>query len=403
MSTSAELELMKLGRYHMEDGLKAMAAALCEYVPRYEAVAFACSGGKDSSALVSAAEHLFATGKVPRPPKCYLVRVNTTVELPPIEASARQMERQLRERQWECIVIKPKPRERLWVKKLGYGYAPANRQFWWCTRSTKKKPQDRMYAKLQARHKSLLVVYGSRVDESDARAARIASSCTAQGTECGLGLFKEFDNSLAPMVGWRNCAVWDWLKVCKQRTGIDVSAVWEAYAADDAEQIQINWNDDYDGNAMKIGRWEAEIEASSRTGCVGCDLVREDRALLRLSRTKSWGHIKPYLRIPEINEALRAHANRVIRPSTGGAGAIRLDARKWALGELLTIQTDVRRGAKQAGKPHFDLISRSDVKLIRRLIAEKTFPNGYDDDPQPMPVVIENMIKPHPGQMSLLT
>lgn len=400
---SKEQQLARLGRYHMDAGLKATAAILNRYMPQYEAVCLGFSGGKDSTTMATVMEHLFTTGKVPTPKTRILAQVDTTVELPPLHANSLGIAAELKRRGWTIITRRPKPRERLWVQMLGKGLPPANqRGNWWCTRSTKQDPQNRMYEMLNRRFGRMLVCYGSRVDESDARAARIAQSCTAAGTECGLGLFKSLTNSLAPIVGWRNCAVWDWLMLCKGWTGIDVSSLWEAYAADEAEQMKIDWGSLSSDEADQItSRWDAEIDSTSRTGCVACHIARDDRALLRLCRTKAWGHLKPYQRLFSIVDALRMHEMRVVRPSTGGAGAIQLEARLWALEEVLKIQAEVASGAALVGKPHFDLISRDDEGLIRRMIADETFPRGYGDKPTPMPRGVVKGIDPLPGQAEM--
>lgn len=75
----------------------------------------------------------------------------------------------------------------------------------------------RQLAALRDAHgEKFLMLTGVRTGESVARDQRIEASCGKNGAECGQGWFQEATpdavaDTLAPILHWRVCHVWDWL------------------------------------------------------------------------------------------------------------------------------------------------------------------------------------------------
>src|SRR5690606_38639054 len=97
---------------------------------------------------------------------------------------------------------------------------------------------------------------------------RIAVSCSLNGAECGQGWYQHRLRvpTLAPILHWRVCQVWDWLRIYAPRSGIgwETQIVADAYGGDDA------------------------IEQNARTGCIGCPLASRETALETIVAMPQW-------------------------------------------------------------------------------------------------------------------
>jgi DNA sulfur modification protein DndC len=128
----------------------------------------AFSGGKDSTALVTWVEWLRRVGMVkvatPR-----LVMSDTGVEYPFLRKTSAALLDVLRASGWECVVVEPLVRERLYCQIFGRGLPPvhpAYKRMRWCTRSTKQDPMKRHS---QAFGADTIQLTGVRWGESDSR------------------------------------------------------------------------------------------------------------------------------------------------------------------------------------------------------------------------------------------
>lgn len=165
------------------------------------------SGGKDSTALVTWVEWLRRSGWITvDSPK--LVRSDTGVEEPPLTALADNLARLLERHGWECAVVRPEARERLYPQILGRGLPPIHpgvRRMRWCTRSTKIDPMERWKAGAGVR----LWITGLRLGESAMRDGKIMKSPCAAGGECGIP--DPGEGRYSPILDWKTCQVVDWL------------------------------------------------------------------------------------------------------------------------------------------------------------------------------------------------
>ena len=91
------------------------------------------------------------------------------------------------------------------------------------------------------------------------------------------------DDTLAPIIHWRVCHVWDWLTFFAPQYGFRTSIVAEIYGGDEAQ------------------------ETNARTGCVGCNLVSEDKMLARTIALPDYMYLAPLQRLHLLYVELLKH------------------------------------------------------------------------------------------------
>jgi DNA sulfur modification protein DndC len=338
----------------------------------HQHVAIAWSGGKDSTAVLILIVHLIESGQLPRPAKLFVFYADTRQELPPIQQSAEQIMALLRERDWiEVVAVRAPLDKRFMVYILGRGVPPPNNNtLRWCTRQIKVDPMAHaLESAIADLPGTALMITGVRQGESAVRDGRIEMSCSKDGAECGQGWYQKMLPdakgirgrlaTLAPILHWRVCIVWDWLKVYAPRPefgGWPVKILADAYGGDDAAEI------------------------NARTGCIACPLASQDTALDYLVGTEEWAHLAPLKELKPLYRWMRAPSQRLRKLGTeklknGGIGKnpqrmgpLTLEARAHALDVVLDVQTRAR----------VDLINAEEEARIRELIAAKTFPNKWD-------------------------
>jgi DNA sulfur modification protein DndC len=355
-------------RMSWDDAMEATAQSLIAFGGGYRHWAIAYSGGKDSTATVSAVTHLLDKGAVPKPESITVLYADTRMELTPLHSAAMQMLDKLEERGISTRVVLPQMDKRFFVYMLGRGVPPPSNTFRWCTGQIKIEPMlDALRSLREEAGEKLLMITGVRLGESAARDARIALSCGTNGAECGQGWLQQttpeaIADTLAPLLHWRVCFVWDWLYWhAPALTGLPTSLVAEAYGAG-------------------AGDLAEAVEANLRTGCVGCNLASRDVALETVVRLPQWSHLSPLLRLRGLYAELKKPEHRLRKDGSekrkDGAlvknpcrmGPITLKARLWALDQVKDIQ-------RAAG---VDLINAEEETRIRELIASNTWPQRWD-------------------------
>lgn len=357
-----------------EEMVELTLASLRAYWSRHRHVAVAWSMGKDSTTLLTLIIHLIDAGELPQPERLYVFLADTRQELPPLQRAADLIMAKLRERNWiEMIVVRAPIDKRFMVYILGRGVPPPNNNtLRWCTRQIKVEPMAAALGEAIANLPgTALMLTGVREGESAVRDGRIAMSCSKDGAECGQGWYQQVlpdakgirgrIATLAPILHWRVCTVWDWLKVFAPQpefgswpTGI----LADAYGGDDA------------------------IEVNARTGCIGCPLAERDVALETIVAMPDWAHLAPLLELKPLYRWMRKPAQRLrkrglerlkdgsIAKNPQRMGPLTLEARSTALAQILDIQ-------HRAG---VDLINAEEEARIRELIAARTFPDRWDGD-----------------------
>lgn len=372
----------------VDEALEETAVSLDAYGASHPHWCFAWSGGKDSTATLTAVLHLLDTGRVRRPERITVLYADTRLELQPLWLAAADLRAQLVERGIEVRTVMAPMDKRFLVYMLGRGVPPPNNgTLRWCTRQIKIDP---MIAELrrvvgEAAGPPALMLTGVRLGESAVRDGRIALSCSKDGAECGQGWYQEalpesLTATLAPMLHWRVCNVWDWLKFYAPSTEFGrwrTALLAEAYSTDEATEHQ------------------------ARTGCVGCPLATRDLALDLLTARPLWAYLAPLHRLRPLWRQLREAPRRLRQP--GGEkradgtlsknqqrlGPLTLATRLWALDEVLGIQAEVNANAAAAGRPPIDILNAEEEARIRELIAAGTWPDGWTGDEPTGDVLLE--------------
>lgn len=362
-------------RLTLEHALDLTADSLNLYGAAHDHWIVAFSGGKDSTATVTAVRWLIKTGRVKAPKTFTVLLTDTRMELPPLLASALRLLDVLRDEGCDTHVVYPEMNKRFWVYMLGRGVPPPqNGNFRWCTRQMKLEAMQAVQREILAQYGRALLLTGVRVGESAARDQRIALSCSKDGAECGQGWFQQENDApgldkLAPLLHWRVCNIWDWLTGQEYgvQHGYPTQFVAESYGGDEAAEI------------------------NARTGCVACPLASRDLALESVVQLPQWDHLRPLLRLRELWREMREpqyrHRKQAERKKDGSLlskgdrmGPLTLDARRLFLARVLAIQDEVNAGAARAGQPGMTLINPEELRRIHRLHAVRRFPDRWTGD-----------------------
>lgn len=365
--------LFESKRMMLEDSLDLTAQSLNAYGADYKHWAIAYSGGKDSSALLTAVLWLIQEGRIEKPESLTVLYSDTRQEIPPLQIGAVETLKTVRKMGYDARIVLPELDRRYFVYMLGRGVPPPKNDFRWCTPMLKIDPMLAALKSLRDQHgEKFLMLTGVRMGESAIRDAKIAVSCGKNGAECGQGWFQESTpasvaDTLAPILHWRVCHVWDWLMFNAPDIAPSVAMVAQVYGGEEAEEI------------------------NARTGCIGCPLANKDRALEYVISLPDWQYLSPLKKLRELYDELRSFRHRKQkdgeRNSDGSysanpsrKGALTPEARLWGLEQVLEIQRDVNTAAIVRGRPTIELINGEEEKRIRDLIGARVYPQKWSDE-----------------------
>lgn len=378
-------------RLQMTESIELTIQSLRAHAVEHEHWCIAWSGGKDSSATLTLIMWLLDSGRVPTPKSMTVFYADTRMELPPLAIAALQIMDDLRDRGIDVQVVRAPMDKRFFVYIFGRGVPPPNNNtLRWCTRQIKVDPMSAAVEHMLGVTGKALMITGVRQGESAIRDARIEMSCSKDGAECGQGWYQQVlpnakgvrgrISTLAPLLHWRVCHVWEWLKH------------W-APTAEYGDWSTAMIADAYGGN-------EAE-EINARTGCVGCPLAQKDTALQTVLKNPRWAHLSPLLGLKPLYLELREPRNRIrksgvdrlkngsIAKNPQRMGPLTFEARLMGLERVLSIQAEVN-----AHGPAIDILDAEEEARIRDLVAMETWPNGWEgDEPAAdavMPVIYPN-------------
>ena len=381
-------------RMQMTESIELTIQSLQAYGADHDHWGVAWSGGKDSSATLTLLIYLIDTGKVRRPKTLTVFYADTRQELLPLAASAHQIMDELRERDIQVDVVMAPLDDRFMVYILGRGVPPPNNNtLRWCTGQIKIEPMEEALRRhVESLDGQILMITGVRQGESAIRDRRIEMSCGKDGAECGQGWYQQvLPNAkglrgrlatLAPLLHWRVCHVWEWLKHWAPTAEFgdwSTAAIADAYGGDEAEEI------------------------NARTGCVGCPLAQEDTALNTILLNPLWAYLAPMLDIKTLWRELRQPQHRLrkagierlkdgsIGKNPQRMGPITFEARLMGLERLLGIQAEVNAAATALGRPLVDMINAEEEARIRELIALETWPRGWEGD-EPIATTVMDVV-----------
>lgn len=385
--------LFEGARMSVEEAINLTVESLKTYGERYRHWFVAYSGGKDSTAAVTLIAWLIEQGLIPKPESLTVQYSDTRMELTPLQVTAFYVLAQLRQRGIDARVVYPELDDRFFVYMFGRGVPPPSNTFRWCTSQLKIEPMQKamveravslgfgelVWNERREKHEykgfgkeKLLTITGVRLGESAARDERIITSCSRDGAECGQGWLQTsakegLNDTLAPLLHWRVCFVWDWLMGLIEDHGFKTKPVAEVYGI--AE----------DGSAAENG---------TRTGCVGCNLASKDTALDTLLTLPHWQYLAPYKRLKPLYAELKLPRNRLrkhfettasgaMAANQGRMGPLTMEARLYGLREVLNIQAEINKAAIGQGRPQVSLINGEEFARILRLIAAGTWPQKW--------------------------
>ncbi|HCW94807.1 MAG TPA: phosphoadenosine phosphosulfate reductase [Pseudomonas sp.] len=370
-------------RLQMTESIELTIQSLQAYGADHDHWGIAWSGGKDSSATLTLIIWLIDTGRI-KPPKTLTVfYADTRQELLPLANAASQIMDELIERGIRVEGVTAPLDKRFMVYILGRGVPPPNNNtLRWCTRQIKIDPMAHaLEQRLAALDGNVLMITGVRQGESAIRDKRIEMSCGKDGAECGQGWYQKVLPeakglkgrlaTLAPLLHWRVCHVWEWLKHWAPQVEFGdwpTATIADAYGGDEAEEI------------------------NARTGCTGCPLASKDNALDTILLNPAWAYLAPLKQIKPLWRELREPQHRLrkagaerlkdgsIAANPQRMGPILLESRLMALERLLGIQEEINEAAQHLGRPLVDMINAEEEARIRELIAAETWPDGWDGD-----------------------
>lgn len=363
-----------------DDAVELTLASLQAYGPQHDHWCIAWSGGKDSSCLLTLVVHLISAGRLVPPRTLTVLYADTRMELLPLWIAAATIREQLARFPMirTEVVIAPID-DRLLVYMLGRGVPPPSNTFRWCTGQIKVEPMEAALARtLDDMEGQILLLTGVREGESAMRDKRIHMACGKDGAECGQGWYQEvLPNAkgvrgriavLAPILHWRVCNVWDWLRIYAPMPaygGWATAAIADAYGGDEA------------------------AEKNARTGCTGCSLASEDQALKLTVATPFWSYLRPLFGLKLLYRELKKPQHRVrkegwerrkdgsIAANPQRMGPLTMDARRMGLARVLGIQAEVNTSADMLGRPRIDILDQEEEARILALIEANTWPQKW--------------------------
>ena len=271
-------------------------------------------------------------------------------------------------------LVQPSIDDRFYVYMFGRGVPPPSNHFRWCTPQLKIEPMEDALEEMRERDgEKFMQITGVRLGESAARDARIAVSCSKDSGECGQGWFQaqpseHVADTLAPLVHWRLCFVWDWL-----------------YFAHDDRYMQSIIKLDQPGHGFDYLADIAVVygDEEARTGCIGCNLASRDTALENLVNTPEWARLRPLLEIKPLFAELKKPQWRLRKSEPAllkdgktyakngqRMGPLTMEGREYGLERILDIQR----------RAQIDLINPEEEARIRELWSLGTFPDGWSGD-----------------------
>ncbi|MCS0456391.1 DNA phosphorothioation system sulfurtransferase DndC [Vibrio diabolicus] len=255
------------------------------------------SGGKDSSAVMSLV-YLALLGLEPkdRHKPVFVVSSDTLVETPVvvnhIKDSLAAIEKGAKRDNLPitCHKVVPKDNQTFWANLLGKGYPAPTRSFRWCTERMKIDPVSDFIKSKVSQFDEVIVVLGSRSQESASRAQVIAkhkidgSRLARHTTLANAFIFTPIDT-------WGVDDVWKLLRLCHletKQTPYGPKNIW-------IDEYDLEWENPWGGKNLVLwnlykdssGQGECPMVidettpscGNSRFGCWTCTVVTKDRAM----------------------------------------------------------------------------------------------------------------------------
>ena len=381
------------------------------------------SGGKDSSAVMVLV-YLALLGLKPeeRHKHVFVVASDTLVETPivvnhvnrSLEAIQRGAARDKLPITSHKVV--PKTNETFWSNLLGKGYPAPTRNFRWCTERMKIDPVSTFITDKVNQYDEVIVVLGSRSQESASRAQVIAKH-KIDGSD--LAKHTTLSNAFiyTPIDMWAVDDVWKILRFChleQQDTPYGMKNKW-------FDKYDLEWETPWGGKNLVLwnlykdssGQGECPMVidettpscGNSRFGCWTCTVVTKDRAMESLVQNgETW--MLPLLKYrnilsrstsPKLKKKYRSHIRRdgrlafktlredgeKILTDDYTTGLYKLKYRKVALRLLLNIQKQLADSGRDV-----ELITVPELHAVRHEWLNDPNEPDWDDD---LPIIFNEV------------
>ena len=332
------------------------------------------SGGKDSTAAVQLV--WYAIEKLPvkdRKKPIYIMNTDTLVESPVVskwvEKSLAAMKKMADIKELEFIPTRliPDYDNTFWVNLIGRGYPFPRMKYRWCTDRLKIKPVNNFIKSKIAEHGEIILVLGTRKQESQRR-NRTMTNLEKKRVRELLSPNPTLANELvfSPMEDWSDDDVWSFLLQYKNPWGYsntDLLTMYRGATADKECPLQV------DKSTPSCGK--------SRFGCWVCTMVEKDKsmeAMIANDQEKEWMSALLEFRNEfgnEVGDRERRSFRRMKGNLQGNYGKLfhgpyKKEVREQWLEELLEIQKDINEnGPEEFG--NLELIRMEELRAIRRI------------------------------------
>ncbi len=336
------------------------------------------SGGKDSTAILQIVFlALLAMPKERRNKPVFVVSSDTLVETPLVVNLVKGALTELNDKAAKLGIpltahhVFPKSDNSFWANLLGKGYPAPTQTFRWCTERMKINPVSSFILEKVADHGEVVVVLGSRRQESASRAQVIAKH-KIDGSS--LARHTSLPNAYVymPIEDWSADDVWEFLMSAPRPWGGTNRELLELYKGSNAGECPIV----IDTSTPSCG--------NSRFGCWTCTVVTTDKAMESLvEQGEEW--MRPLLEfrnllaettVPENKGIYRNYKRRTGKISFAKGdlqddssvsasrkhipGPYWLSYRKEWLTRLLTIEKAINEGGHEV-----QLITTEELHAIR--------------------------------------
>jgi DNA sulfur modification protein DndC len=328
------------------------------------------SGGKDSTTTIQLVwQALEDMDEEPEKP-VYVICSDTLVETPAIVDHINENVHLINEKAEEkglpisAQKVIPDVEDTFWVNLIGKGYPAPSNTFRWCTDRMKIKPADRFILDQADEHGEVIVVLGTRKQESITRKQKM-NMRKIEGSRLSRHTSLPSTFTYTPIEDWLTDDVWTYLLQVPSPWGYenrDLAAMYQT--ADDECPLVIDTSTPSCGN--------------SRFGCWTCTVVSEDKsAQAMIDSGQEW--MEPLLEFrdflketqdPERKKEVRKHRRKGGQIQTKRnnedelvRGPYTLDFCRKLLRKLLKTQEEVRETGPD---PDIELISEEELHRIRR-------------------------------------
>lgn len=332
------------------------------------------SGGKDSSAAVQLVWMAIAGLKEDQRKKpIHVMNTDTLVESPVVSKwvakSLEMMTKAAKEQKlpFRPVRLIPDYNDTFWVNLIGRGYPFPRQKYRWCTDRMKIKPVNNFIKSKIAEHGEIILVLGTRKQESSRR-ARTMTNLEKKRVRELLSPNPTLANELvfSPLESWSNDDVWIFLLQYANPWGYsntELLTLYRGATADNECPLMV------DKDLPSCGK--------SRFGCWVCTMVEKDKsmeAMIANDEEKEW--MTPLLEFrnqfgDESGDRERRSFRRMNGSISGNHGKLfhgpyKKEVREAWLEKLLAIQKDINENGPNEYRD-LQLIQIEELRAIRRI------------------------------------